>query len=309
VRGSVGRALLPVLGVLVLVGVVAVASTGSTPSGTTDSRPPADTLLDTFFSLALLALIPGAALLVYGLMQRKEIAREIASGKYRRTSVWTYLVLMGIFAAAVYFRLTDFRLDFRGGANEVVDLGANTERPAPEGDPPNGSVYEPEFAWIPVLVVVALAAAGIAAYVVASRRRGPVELPEGMAAEQVAEILGDDFDDLRAEPDPRRAVIAAYARLEGALAAAGLPRRPAETPEEYVVRVLGALEVPRRPVRELTGLYERAKFSQHAVDEPMRERAIAALIRIRDELRELAERASQDAGATPPSTEQAAAPS
>lgn len=304
-RGSVRRALLPVLGVLVLVGVVAVASTGSTPSGTTDSRPPADTLLDTFFSLALLALIPAAALLVYGLMQRKAIAREIASGRYRRTSVWTYLVLMGIFAAAVYFRLTDFRLDFRGGANEVVDLGASTERPAPEGDPGNGSVYEPEFAWIPVLVVVALAAVGVAAYLVASRRRERVGFHERVAAEQVVEILGDDFDDLRAEPDPRRAVIAAYARLEGALASSGLPRRPAETAEEYVVRVLGALEVSRRPVRELTGLFERAKFSQHPIDEPMRERAIAALTRIRDELRELAERVPQELDVTRPPAEQA----
>ena len=305
-RGSVRRALLPVLGVLVLVGVVAVASTGSTPSGTTDSRPPADTLLDTFFSLALLALIPAAALLVYGLMQRKAIAREIASGRYRRTSVWTYLVLMGIFAAAVYFRLTDFRLDFRGGANEVVDLGASTERPAPEGDPGNGSVYEPEFAWIPVLVVVALAAVGVAAYLVASRRRERVGFHERVAAEQVVEILGDDFDDLRAEPDPRRAVIAAYARLEGALASSGLPRRPAETAEEYVVRVLGALEVSRRPVRELTGLFERAKFSQHPIDEPMRARAIAALTRIRDELRELAERVPQEIDVTRPPAEQAA---
>ena len=306
-RGSVGRALLPVLGVLVLVGVVAVASTGSTPSGTTDSRPPADILLDTFFTLGLLALIPAAALLVYGLMQRKEIAREIASGRYRRTSVWTYLVLMGLFAAAVYFRLTDFKLDFRGGANEVVDLGSSTQRPAPEGDPRDGSVYQPELAWIPVLVVVALAAAGIAAYLVASRRREGAGIRERLAAEQVAETLGDDFDDLRAEPDPRRAVIAAYARLEGALASSGLPRRPAETPEEYVVRILDALEVRRGPVRELTGLYERAKFSQHQVDEPMRERAISALVRIRDELRELAERApSREADATSPPAEQAA---
>ena len=295
-RGSVGRALVPVLGVLVLVGVVAVASTGSTPSGTTDSRPPADTLLDTFFSLALLALIPGAALLVYGLMQRRAIAREIATGKYRRTSVWT--VLMAAFAVAVYFQLTDFRLGFRGGANEIVDLGSETERPGPEGDPGNGSVYEPEFAWIPVLLVVVLAAAGIAAYLLARRRRERAGLPERVAAEHVAESLGDDFDDLRAEPDPRRAVIAAYARLESALASSGLPRRPAETPEEYVVRILDALEVRRGPVRELTDLYERAKFSQHTVDERMRERAIAALVRIRDELRALAERASQDAEAS-----------
>lgn len=305
-RGSVGRALVPVLGVLVLVGVVAVASTGSTPSGTTDSRPPADTLLDTFFSLALLALIPGAALLVYGLMQRKAIAREIATGKYRRTSVWTYLAFMAIFAAAGYFRVTDFRFGFRGGANEIVDLGSVTERPAPEGEPGNGSVYEPEFAWIPVLLVVVLAAAGIAAYLLARRRRERVGLPERVAAEHVAESLGDDFDDLRAEPDPRRAVIAAYARLESALASSGLPRRPAETPQEYVVRILEALEVRRSPVRELTDLFERAKFSQHTVDERMRERAIAALVRIRDELRALAERASQDAEASLRPAEQAA---
>jgi hypothetical protein len=35
------------------------------------------------------------------------------------------------------------------------------------------------------------------------------------------------------DQDPRRAVIAAYARLERVLAAFGLARRPAETPQEY----------------------------------------------------------------------------
>jgi hypothetical protein len=169
-------------------------------------------------------------------------------------------------------------------------------------------VYQPEFAWIPVLVVVVLAAAGVAAYLVTSRRRERVGVRERPAAEQVAETLGDDFDDLRAERDPRRAVIAAYARLEAALASSGLPRRPAETPEEYVARILDALEVRRRPVGELTGLYERAKFSQHPVDETMRERAIAALLGIRNELRELAARTAQEAEAPALPSEQAASP-
>ncbi|MGH3077217.1 MAG: DUF4129 domain-containing protein [Gaiellaceae bacterium] len=307
-RGSAGRAVLPVLGVLVLVGIVAVASTGSTPSGTTDSRPPGDLLLDTFFSLALLALIPAAALLVYGLMQRKEIAREVASGRYRRMGVWGYLVLTLVFAGAVYFRLTDFKFAFRQGANEVVNQGG-VERPAPGGDPGDGSVYQPEVAWIPVLVVVALAAAGVAAFVIASRRRKHAAAAESRAVEHVAETLADTLDDLRSEPDPRRAVIAAYARLELALASSGVPRRPAETPEEYVVRVLDRLEVDREPVRALTDLFETAKFSQHLVDEPMREQAIAALTRIRDELRELAERGSEARDEAVPSGagEQAAA--
>jgi Domain of unknown function (DUF4129) len=308
VRGSAGRALLPVLGVLVLVGIVAVASTGSTPSGTTESRPPGDLLLDTFFSLALLALIPAAALLVYGLMQRKEIAQEVASGRYRRMSVWGYLVLTLAFAGAVYFRLTDFKFAFRQGANEVVNQGG-VQRPAPGGDPGNGSVYQPEVAWIPVLVVVTLAAAGVAAFVIASRRRKHAAAAESRAVEHVAETLADTLDDLRSEPDPRRAVIAAYARLELALASSGVPRRPAETPEEYVVRVLDRLEVDHRPVRALTDLYETAKFSQHPVDEAMREQAIAALTRIRDELRELAERGSENRDEAVPSRagEQAAA--
>ncbi len=78
---------LTALGVLVLVGVVAVASSGSTPTGSNDSRPPADFVIDTMFSLGLLLLIPGAAILIYGLMQRKAIAREMAFQRYPRTGI------------------------------------------------------------------------------------------------------------------------------------------------------------------------------------------------------------------------------
>lgn len=293
-RGSATRVLLPALAVLALVGVVAVASTGSTPSGSTDGRPPADYLLDTFFSLALLLYIPALVVLLYGLAQRKAIAREIASGRYKRTSVWTYLVLMGALSLAVYLRLTDFRFGLRGDQGEVVDVGSQNPRAAPEGVDAVERVYEPAFAWIPALVVLGLVVAGIAAYVVASRRRRHRVEIEGELAEQVAETLEDTLDDLRAEPDPRRAVIAAWARLEQALASSGLPRQPAETPEEYVARILGRLEVDPAPVRTLTDLFETAKFSQHPVDETMRESAITALARIRDELREAARRRQEE---------------
>jgi hypothetical protein len=298
-RGSATRALLPALAVLALVGVVAVASTGSTPSGSADGRPPADFLLDTFFSFALLLFVPALALLVYGLAQRKEIAREIASGRYKRTSVWTYLVLMGALSLAVYLHVTDFRFSLRGDQGEVVDVGSQNPTAVPEGADAAEKVYKPEFAWIPALVVLGLVVAGIAAFVVASRRRRHLVAIEGEVAEQVAQTLEDTLDDLRAEPDPRRAVIAAWARLEQALASSGLPRRPAETPEEYVARVLGRLEVDPTPVRTLTDLFETAKFSQHEVDETMRESAIAALARIRDELREAARRRQEERDQAP----------
>ena len=74
--------LLTAFAVLVLVGVVAVASSGSTSGGTNRSRPPADTIVDTLFSLALVLLIVALGLFVYGLMQRKAIA-----AKSRRASI------------------------------------------------------------------------------------------------------------------------------------------------------------------------------------------------------------------------------
>ncbi len=103
-------------------------------------------------------------------------------------------------------------------------------------------------------------------------------------------MLDDSLDDLRAEPDARRAVIAAYARLERTFAASGLARVRQETAEEYVGRILGGLEVDARLVRRLAELFARAKFSQHRVDESMKDEAIAALAQIRDQLREAAER-------------------
>jgi hypothetical protein len=125
-----------------------------------------------------------------------------------------------------------------------------------------------------------------------ARKRARGELDLGLAT-AVARAVDESLDDLRAEPDPRRAVIAAYARLESVLAAHGLPRLPAEAPLEYLARMLAELEVGEASARALTDLFERAKFSQHAVGPEMKEQAIEALESVRDELRlarELAER-------------------
>ena len=98
--------------------------------------------------------------------------------------------------------------------------------------------------------------------------------------------LDESLDDLRAEPDLRRAIVAAYARMERALAAAGLARRPAEAPLEYVERALRELEASGPAASRLTDLFEWAKFSQHEPEPEMRDEAIDALVAVRDELRE-----------------------
>jgi len=284
-RGSAVRVFLPAVAVLALVAVVAVAATGSTPSGSSATRTPGHIVLDTIWSLMVLSLVPAAAIFVYGLMQRKAIAREIASGRYRRRGFLGLLAFVGLFIVAWYFNYRGWQLvPFRGEFGERnVPNDPDTGTAISGGA---GETYEPEFAWLPVLVILGLVAVGITGALLAARRRaGALDADADYVAESLADVLDDTLDDLRRETDPRRAVIAAYARLERALSAHGLPRRRAETQQEYVARILDDLDVDRRSVRRLTDLFTRAKFSQHDVDVGMKEEAIDTLERVRDELR------------------------
>ena len=283
-RGSTARLLLPALVVLGFVGVVAIAATGSTSTGAGGVRPPSATLLDTILSLGFVGVLIGAALLAYGLTQRKAIRGELATRRYPRTSLLAFLVFVSLFTLVSYWRLRDWEVKV------VEDPQAEPAFPGPlpvPGRPGTEATvsYTPEFAWLPVIVVVGLATTAVVAFVVAQRRSDRAQRGDEALAEQLAEILNDTLDDLRAEADPRRAVIAAYARLERVLAAHGTPRHAAETPEEYLARVLHDLETDAHAIRRLTDLFSRAKFSQHAVDVGMKEEAIEALGHVRDELR------------------------
>jgi hypothetical protein len=107
---------------------------------------------------------------------------------------------------------------------------------------------------------------------------------EQTVAEDFAASIGDAIEDLENEPDARRAVIAAYARMETVLARNGLKRRPSETPVEYLRRILLGLTSRGDSVSRLTSLFEQAKFSRHTIDDAMKQDAIGALREIRDDL-------------------------
>jgi hypothetical protein len=108
-------------------------------------------------------------------------------------------------------------------------------------------------------------------------------------AGRLQEAVEESLEELEAEPDPRRAVIAAYARMERSLERVGLPRARHEAAFEYLGRLLGLLGAPAAPVRRLTDLYQVAKFSEHPIDEAMKRQAIDALSELRDELRDRAD--------------------
>ena len=139
---------LPALVVLVLVAVVAMAATGSTPSGDDSTRPPSESLLDSIFTLGLIAVAIGGVLLVYGLMQRKAIAQEIASGRHRRMSVGAFVVFFALFTGFTYWRLSEWRGPEPGEEGDQ-ELAFPGETPLPTLPPEAETSYDPSVSWLP----------------------------------------------------------------------------------------------------------------------------------------------------------------
>jgi hypothetical protein len=290
-------ALLTALGVLTAVVIVALAARGSTPAGDDRTRQPSDTLIDILFSLYVVALAAGAVLFLYMLALHRH-ARATGKGGRRQSLletalVWITLLVLGLVAAR---RLAGYDGPLR---EQRTDLFRNGNQGLPER--PRDPGRAAEFAWLPVGVTIGLIAHAVGAWWIAgrARRKARGEFRLGLAA-VLAQAVDESLDDVRAEPDPRKAVIAAYAKLERVLAAHGVARRASEAPFEYLARVLVSLQVGDAAVGTLTHLFERAKFSHHAVGPEMKAEAIDALVSVRDELRvaqALAERARAEAEA------------
>jgi Domain of unknown function (DUF4129) len=141
--------------------------------------------------------------------------------------------------------------------------------------------------WVLPLVLSALAGGIVVLLFTLRARRRPVVSVDGdlEKVDAVRVAVDASLRDLRDGQDPRRAVVAAYRRMEQTLTAAGLPRRPAETAREYVVHALTSLELRAEPPRTLTTLFERARFSVGPIDVAMRDQAIDALVAMQDELK------------------------
>ncbi|HZA82577.1 MAG TPA: DUF4129 domain-containing protein [Actinomycetes bacterium] len=274
------RWLLPVGGAVVLLALVAMGSLhGPLGSGRGRPRYPAD-LVDSLLLLLLLAMVAAGVLAIVSLWPD----RHLVGDRRRRASGFGLILPMAAVVALWLLR-------------DVLGLGSRQDDP-PTATPAPPSTLEvptsPDQPGVVPLVVAGLALAAMVAIAVAQllaerRRRRPPRTP----AERLVELVDDTLEDLEAEPDPRRAVIAAWARMERGLAAAGLPRHPAEAPFEYAARVLEAALARPASVHRLTGLFERAKFSHHPIGRADRDQAIAALRTVRRELAEAAEAAAQ----------------
>ncbi len=270
-----------VVAVLLLLAVVALAAAGSGPSTGGADRDLADPLATLLFVLG--------AIWVAGLLVASPILSGLSmtAGEPRPRN-WHGNVLAGVvflsLVLAGFAILRRFRA--RGDRNEAPDAGtgSTTETEPPQRLP---TLDPASIDWLVVGLVFAAALVGfaiLAAVLVRPRGRSIDELE---ARKALATMLDETLEDLQRERDPRRAVIAAYARMEGSLGAYGLPRRPWEAPLEYLGRVVSELTGSATAAKRLTRLFERAKFSEHSIDAGMKQDAIDAVGLVRDELRAL----------------------
>jgi hypothetical protein len=269
------------LGIVGLLILVAMAARGSHPGtdGEVATRAVPNSVQDGFVTLLALAYLAGIVAIVV-LFFRRRPWHAPEDSHWLRNFV-TVLVFCALATLIGTFAIKH-RNDPNAQRTQPVSgqPSTTTQRGAVRSVPARPA----EFQW-PIAVGVAglVLLGGIWLYVLRRRELAPGERDGSLEADIVA-TLETTIEDLRRERDARKAVIAAYASMERTLTLHGLARHRAETPTEYLVRILRSLDVRESAVRSLTELFEYAKFSPHEIDAAMKEQAIDALLAVRDDL-------------------------
>src|SRR4051812_2693090 len=273
-----------------LLAVVAVASRAHRPGGgggAGAAHPPR--LLLEYVASVMIVLMPIGALIMFWALAQSRRQKVLSGQASGARSMVMVIVMVPLFIAA-FFLIRHFRAPGAIPRSILPPAPPSKKKAPPANRNPKASLKpapEAHFQWLPVLVLGSLVVAvgGTAAGALMMRRRhGEAWSEEAAMLEALDEVLADTLDDLRAERDPRRAVIRTWARMERTFAAYGVPRAESEAPQEYVSRVLDRLGVSVASMRRLTQLFSRAKFSPHSIDAGMKDDAIGALAGLRAEL-------------------------
>jgi hypothetical protein len=284
-RARAGRAGVVALALTALLAVVALTSRQTSPLGrrVEPGGGPSRTFFDTAFTLVLLLEALCFAIFLYALWTFRHERWQ----RRRRSWLRSYFLVLAVMLLISVFGLRAIqhgkpRLRHATGGQTPAQKQLDRLKRQTQGK----KGYDPRFNWIVALIVGGGIGGAAVTLIVLRRRRDrdvveSAELPE----EAVADAVGDAIDDLRREPDPRRAIVAAYARMERSLASHGFARRRWEAPLEYLSRVLLELRAGAEPVRRLTELFEQAKFARAEPPPQAKDEAIDSLVRIRNELR------------------------
>ena len=227
----------------------------------------------------LLVIGPIAGVLGLGVFLYSQVVRrrDPALAVMRRKARRRLLVFVAIaIALEIYYLRTGHNpLSFLHIRNPL----ANVSPPPPAKGHPHAAAPGNGFATVDWAIAGVTWLLIVAAVIVVYRRmRRTEELEDGAAPLE----LEDDVPDtrlarLRAEKDPRRAVIGAYALMDRLMADRALGRRRSEAPVEYLGRMTLAGYGRITALGRLTRLYARARFSTHPVDTGMQAEAVDAV--------------------------------
>ena len=193
-------------------------------------------------------------------------------------------VLMFIAALALFDGFKNYLgIDIAGALLGPQEIAGPPLLTSPEGDA-RPEVHSALASGVVEGLLLTLALIGFAVVawlylaILPERTKGATPAPNPADLHKAVE---DSLDDLRHLPDARLAIIRCYDRFERVLAGADV-RRPAwQTVMEFMRTALKQAWLPRDSVRELTQLFEIARFSRHEVGPHHRERAWQALMAVK----------------------------
>ena len=269
---------------MALLALVAVAAAGHAPSAgaSRPERAGSDLLQDYIATLALLIMPVGVLLILWAMLMKRVYrdvplkSKEIPLHGVPRPFIQVAIIIALIGIALRYGPFFD---NGRPGLRGVGSGGKERRR-----RPPPTDQYEPQFQWLPMFVVGSLVVGIGGAMVLMSVRRQRELLAATPIRETLDEVLAETLDDLRREPDPRKAVIGAYSNMERTLAARGVPSHESEAPDEYLARILDVVGASGHSVRRLTGSSHGRATARTRSTLQMKEDAIDALTGLRAEL-------------------------
>jgi hypothetical protein len=288
-RRPIGRVLVALL--VAVGGVVAVAVlAGSVGRSGSDSGPgltpaPPGEALD---AIVMAMLTVGLALTIAMFVVQFGGEREDRQRTARRRLIGVLLVPVLLLAMTWLIQEAGIDLTLELAPDEAADGpgGAGTgssSMPLPEATEDDTSTVG---TWTGIVFGLLLLGVG-SIWMWGERRRRALDLADETSPDerdQLASLLSVAIDDLRDDPDPRRAVIRAWNDLGAALASVGLPRDDAEAPFPYLERALDALDTSGPAATRLTSSFEAALFSSREIDRTMQLDAVDALVAVRDEL-------------------------
>lgn len=242
--------------------------------------------------LGPIAGVVGLGVFLYSQILRRRDDERMAALR-KRARLQRRIILAALVALIVYSVITDQNplqvlLDLLrslfGNLHDRLNAIASSNPKGPNGSHPAKPGHTSGFAtidWVVAGLTWLLIVAGAA--VAVRRFRRPPESRTHVAIERDDEPPDTRLERLRAEPDPRRAVVGAYALMDRLMAERALGRRRSEAPLEYLGRMTVAGYARITALGRLTRLYARARFSTHPVDAGMQAEAVDAVEAIASE--------------------------